>query len=52
MSLQKEGLHLSEVRFTIDEVCKDYHCMKHYHAQDAAIVHNRPSETAVNKILN
>lgn len=46
--LYNKGLDLTEVRLTLDDVFKNYLRMKHDLAQDAAMEHDKPFETAVN----
>lgn len=45
-------LDLSEVRFTLDEVCNNYPSRKHGLSPNATIVHNPSFESAVKKIIN
>lgn len=51
MCLQKKGLQLLDVRFTLDEVCHDYPDMNKFLSIDADLVTNKPFETAISKII-
>lgn len=50
--LQKKNLKLSEARSVFEHICDDYPSMKHHLGPDSDIVHDKPFENAVSKIMS